>query len=634
MHYEKIFRASLIQSIAALLLAGMLLLTPALGFTSPESSRDSQIFVYGFNAYQAKEYDAAIGSMSLVLEKYPETPLRDMAMFWLARSYYRAGKRDQAARQMAQFLREYPNSPLKGTVEGELLSLAQNYGNPVPAAASAPEVRTAPAAAAPTGEAAQVFNLEVAQYADLAVHVGPMPETVEAGALFHIPLEIVNTGNGGDRFALESGFPREFDFHFAAASAPDVPIAVTPMLAAGERFAAVAVGVIPRATPDGQRIVFPIRIASSFAREASQSREIALVAAAPVLRAVVREEKAKLLPGERIGYAISLLNVGTAAARGVTTTVSYPPQYEPVALQSFRQENRGVLVLDGLHLKSGESRNLELAFRLKDEAQAGQELSVRTDVVDDLQRRALFVSAVSVVQRVAGVTARTAAEKLVVVPGQTVSVPIVVTNTGNVRELFGIRATLPAGVTYSIAADVNRDGKRQPGEPLINYIGPLPPKEDAGIVLEMNTPPSARDGESAQVSVVFEPETAGEKPARVDLRLSYTRPVVELTMAAKGERLRPGEVSSLALTLVNRGSSTAKQVAVHSSLPGQLEVVAAEPEFTRDENGVYSWRLGDVGAGERRGIKVTYKVRAGVAVGTSVQLKHVVNYRDAVGNRY
>lgn len=90
-------------------------------------SGDSTLFIDGFNAYQKGEYSVAVDKMSKVLKEYPATPLRDMALFWLARSNYRAGNRTDAARNMSEFLKEYPEHPLKGTVEEELLSLAARY---------------------------------------------------------------------------------------------------------------------------------------------------------------------------------------------------------------------------------------------------------------------------------------------------------------------------------------------------------------------------------------------------------------------------------------------------------------------------------------------------------------------------
>ncbi|BCG45951.1 Outer membrane protein [Citrifermentans bremense] len=867
MHFYNIFRASLSKILVVLLLVALTVPAPVLAL----DSEDSQIFISGFNAYQKKEYKTAIDSMSVLLKKYPDTPLKDMAIFWLARAHYKAGHQQDAAKYMAQFLREYPDSPLKATVEDGLLSLADKYekGEPLEVTAKPAPAEKAPvagpdtaaiakaaaekaaaekaaaekaaaekaaaekaaaekaaaekaaaekaaaekaaaekvaaekvaaekaaaekaaadkaaavakiaadraaaekaaaekaaaekaaaakvaaekaaaekaaaekaaaekaaaekaaaekaaaekaaaekaaaekaaaekaaaqkvaqqktkqtkkketreqktanamrakaiaaykdvidrypgtaaaanasaklqqmgieypvaqktaASAAPQAEVTQVFNLEVAQYADLDVNFGPAAETQEAGKKFIIPLDIVNNGNGSDSFYLESGFPSEYAFHFAAAISPDTPINITPPLEVGEKFRAVAVGVMPRGAIDGQKSSFPVKIGSAFAREVSQSREITLVASAPLLRAVVKNDKTKLLPGEKVSYRISLLNIGTAAARGVTLRLNYPPQYEPVSFlpNGFRQEAKAALVLDGMQLKSGESQDFNVTFQLKEEALADQELFVRADVVNnDLDKKESFVSATSVVQKVSSVAARSTAGKLVVIPGQTVAIPLIVTNTGNARDLYLIKSTVPANASYTFFDDVNRDGKRQTNEPIINHVGPLSPKEEAYIVLEITTPVTAADGAVAAASVQFQPENATDRFASVNLQLTYSRPILELTMAAKGGRLKPGEVSSLELNCINRGTNLAKQVTLQSFLPAQLELVAADPGFARADNGVYTWRFDELGAGEKRNIKVTYRVKPGIAVGTNMQLKNLLNYQDPIGNRY
>jgi uncharacterized membrane protein len=520
---------------------------------------------------------------------------------------------------------KYPGTPAAVSASEKLRQLGVEY----------PAVQRT--VAARQGEVAQVFNLEVAQYSNVEVNVGPAPETQEVGKRFSIPIDIVNTGNGSDSFYLESGFPAEFDFHFAAASKPDTPINRTPTLAVGEKFKVVAEGTVPRGNIDGQKNSYPIKVGSTFAREVSQSKEVVLISSAPLLRAVVKTDQAKLLPGEKVSYRISLLNIGTAVARGVTLRLNYPPQYEPVNFLSagFKQETKGALVLDSIQFKSGESKDFTVTFQLKDEALAEQELFLRADVLNnDLDKKDSFVSATTVVQRVSGVAARTTAEKLVVIPGQVIAVPLIVTNTGNARDVFLIKPHVPDTASYTFFDDLNRDGKRQANEPIINHVGPLSPKEEAYVVLEISTPASANDGAVAPISVVFEPENAAAKFAAVNLQLTYSRPILELSMASKGGRLKPGEVSSLELNCVNSGSNIAKQVTLQSIIPSQLELVAADPMFFRADNGIYTWRFEELGAGEKRNIKVTYRVKPGIAVGTNMQLKNLLNYQDQIGNRY
>jgi uncharacterized membrane protein len=491
--------------------------------------------------------------------------------------------------------------------------------------------------AAVQGENAKVLSLEVGQFADLDFTISPQAQALEAGRRFSIPFEIVNLGNGSDSYYLESGFPADFNVQFAPASQPVNPINVTPQLKSGERFKAVMSLTAPRGIVDGQKAGYPIKISSGFAPDVSQSKEVKLAFSAPLLRAVLKAEKNQLLPGQKISYRLNLLNIGTSSARGVTLRLNYPPQFEPVSLipSGFKPEMKAALVLDGLQLNSGESKEFNLTFQLKEDALALQELFLRADVINgELEKRDSFLSPATVVQGVSGVNVKTSAEKLVVIPGQTLRIPIVVTNTGNVRDDFGIKPVISGKASYSFYQDLNRDGKKQDNEPVISHVGPLAPKEEAYVVLEVTTPPSEADGSNMPVSVSFEPEGDKSKTASLNLRLIYSRPVLDLVMTGKGGKVKPGEVSSFELSCTNHGSNLAKVVDVKSILPQQLAMVSADPSFSSGTDGVYTWRFEDMGSGEKRSIKITYKVKTGAVVGTNMQIKNVLKYQDLLGMNY
>lgn len=541
----------------------------------------------------------------------------------------RAALREKAIGEYKSLIDRFPGTRAAATAAAKLQDLGIVY--PVPGAVVAAAKPT------PPEKNAQVLSLEVGQFADADLTVVPVAQSLEVGKRHDIAFEVLNRGNGTDSFYLESGFPAEFGAQFADAARKEMPINLTPSLAPGEKFSGVISVTVPREFIDGQKMIYPIKIASRLDRDATQARDIMLAASAPLLRAVVKTDKGQILPGEKVVYRIALLNIGTAAAQGVTLRLNYPPQYEPVSPveAGLKQEMKAALVLDGIRLASGESRELEVAFQLKDEAIAQQELLLRADVFNtELQTRDSFISASSFVKPVSGVAVRTNSDKLVVIPGQSIAVPLVVTNTGNVREDFLIKPQLPPNVTYTFYQDINRDGIRQSNEPIINHVGPLAPKEESYVILDLATPSTEADGAGATVAMAFEPESDKAKSATANLRLVYSRPVIELAMTGKGGRLKPGEVSSFELNFTNHGSSMAKAVELQSVLPADLELVASEPSFGRAKNGDYLWKFDELGAGEKRVIKVTFRVKAGTAVGRSIQVKNVLNYQDQLGNRY
>jgi len=839
-----------------------------------QETEDSQVFIAGFNAYQQKDYATSIEKMNEVLQKYPDTPLRDMALFWLARSYFKAGNQQEAARHLSQFSKEYPDNPLKNTVEDELLTLTARYekGEKLPAgppltkqpdrlavqkakgeeeqaaavkaeeakraaataesarvaalkqaeehaaaekkelmrvdaakaeqerialktaarenaeeqrvaaiksvearktaeqaeqqriaaaraeeaklaaaadaeqarlaAAKAEETLRAEAAAetariaaqkaeterlaqvqaekeraaqaeaeiarmntlkdeesrlaekkvaeekvkaaksayrekaidqyktiiekypastaavtaaaklrelgvavalpvhaveAPLPENAQVLRLEVAQFAGFEFNLLARPDAFTVGKPIAVPFEVVNRGNGNDSFYLESGFPADFKARFTSAAAPDVAISQTPELAPGETFAGGINLVIPPGSIDGFRIMHPVKAASRLMAEASQSREVKLVASAPLLRAVLRTEKTKPLPGDKIVYRIAILNVGSTAAQDVTFRLNFPPQLEPVdySAAGFRQEMKSALVADGLQVKSGESREFSVTFQLKDDSLSGQELSTRAELINNrLKTTAAFVSNMSYVESQRSIFVRTGSDRLVAIPGQIITIPFVVTNTGNIREKFKIASVVTGVQDTVVFNDLNRDGIRQSSEPAINEIGPLAPREEASVGIEIRTPIRAADGSQGSVQVTFVSEGDATRSASGATQLTYSKPVLKMVMAGRDGRLKPGDVASFDLTITNTGSNLARVVELQSAWPEQLELVAAEPATSAVSNGTIIWRFKETGAGEKRSIKVSFRVKPGTGVGTAIQVKNFLTYEDQLGNRY
>ena len=840
----KLCRTILIRLFIAVVIISTLLV-PA-GFC--QETEDSQIFIAGFNAYQQKDYPSAIAKLNEVLAKYPDTSLRDMALFWLARSYFRNGNQLDAARVMSQVSKEYPDNPLKATVEEDLLNLVARYekGEKLPAgtppvkvaeeqaarkakaeqehlaiarkeqeriaaeklkaeqariaaakaeqerlaqekaakekamaqgeqqrlaaakaeaerktaekerlaaaqveqermaarkadeerqaaevarhrqqqeriaaekaAADAEAARLAAArkeqerlAAAQTekerqakqreaeekaraakaalrekaiaqyksiienypestaagtavaklkelgiavamppkgaveqkpeeqAENAQVLKLQVAQFAGFEFNLLAKPQPYDVARRISVPFEIVNRGNGKDSFNLESGFPAEFKAGFAAASAPDQPISQTPIMAPGESFKGIVTLTIPATSIDGLRITHPVKAVSRFMGEATQSREVTLIAAAPLLRAVLKTDTTQPLPGEKIKYHVAVLNVGSTAARNVTFRLNFPPQFEPLdySAAGFKQEAQSVLVLDGMQVKSGESREFIVTFRLKDDSLAGQELLCRAELVNNpLKTSAAFISNASFVKPHRGITVRTDASRLVAIPGQTVTIPLVVTNTGNIREKFKIASLVKGAQPATIYHDLNRDGVRQANEPAVTEIGPLEPKEEASLVVEIKTPRNASDGSEGDIQVSLATDREAAHAATVSARLIYSRPVLQMAMVGRDEHPRPGEVASFDLTITNRGSNIARVVELQSVWPEQLDLIAAEPANSSANAGNVLWKFNELGAGEKRTIKVSFRVKAGTGVGTNIHVRNVLSYEDQLGNRY
>jgi hypothetical protein len=836
--FFRYFRPASVKALIGVFLLASLLATPAYSV----DTKDSQIFIAGFNAYLKRDYQSAIENLSEVLEKYPDTSLRDMAILWLSRAYFKAGNQKESARYMAQFYKEYPDSPLKATVEDEINELVAKYQREEPAVAqqtskavvapasgtvepaatdagktsqdetariaaekaasektelervaaakaeadrkaaekvalekgevarlaaekaasekaelervaaakaeadrkvsekialekdeaarrliaekaasektelervatakaeddrkaaeklalekaeagrsmaasaakqkeleasrslrgqaiaeykavvdSYPGTQAAanatkrlkglgidyPAAAVtkvatmvPADENSSVLSVEVDRQSVVEFILAAAQQTVEVGKRVAVPFEVINRGNSPDTFIFESGLPKEYKADFIAAAAPDRPLTRTPQLLPGERFNGMVQFEMPAMSIDGERKLFPVKVLSEADGLTSQSRPIRLIAMAPILRAIIKTDATQVSPGERIPYKLVLLNVGSAAAKEVSLNIAFPPQYEPVDSTSagLKPDGSNTLVMNGLQLAPGESREISFVMKLKESALAKEELFLHADMTNTaLNRTDKFVSTAVEVKSVSGFTLQANTEKVIAGPGQTVSVLLSVTNTGNVRDDFVIKPLQAGSLNYSFYLDKNRDGVRQPGEPSVTHVGPLAPREVANLILEITTSASEKDGVAVPLSIVLDSVSDPSKKASANVTLVYSRPVLNMTVAGKGGKIRPGEVNSFELTCVNVGSSMAKMVDVRSSLPDQLELVASEPVVASKINGEYSWRFDELGSGEKRKISVSYRIKPGTAVGTSLALKNIIKYQDQAGNSY
>lgn len=490
---------------------------------------------------------------------------------------------------------------------------------------------------APLPENAQVLRLEVAQFAGFEFNLLSRADAFTVGKPVTVPFEVINRGNGRDTFQLESAFPAEFKARFASLGEPTAAISQTPELGPGESFKGVINLTIPPASIDGLRIIHPVKVASRLMSEASQSREVKLVASAPLLRAVLRTENTKPLPGDKVVYRIAVLNVGSTTAQDVTFRLNYPPQLEPLdhVAAGFRQEQKSALVFDGLQVNSGESREFSVTFQLKDDSLAGQELSTRADLINNpLKTTGAFVSNVAYVEALRNIVVRTGSERMVAIPGQTISVPFIVTNSGNIREKFKIASNVTGAQDAVIFNDINRDGIRQASEPVITEIGPLAPREEANVVVEIKTPKTAADNSQGNVQISFISEGDTTRSGSGSTQLGYSRPVLKMLMAAQNGRLKPGDIASFDLNITNHGSNLARVVELQSAWPEQLELVASEPGTSEAKNGAIIWRFKELGAGEKRTIKVSFRVKPGTGVGTAIQVRNILTYEDQLGNRY
>lgn len=734
------------------------------------------VFISGFTAFMNQDYRTSVDRMDSFLRKHPDTQLRDVALFWLARAQFRLGDREEAAKNMALFFRDYPDNPLRSAVEEELAALARAYATegkpPLPdsgpvvtakneqvvhengpaqsvgtarvrslsssnqpthpekerlpaksetiprtsitskqvdsinpakeepcpveivprktlvarkdkkrsgrrikaknpsleqkalaeyrsikekypgsrAAAiaeqrlkkfgkqqTAPEMTaTAPDKTRRVEMSPRFVDLRVSQFAEADLSVSRYNETIPVGSTVQVPFQVMNRGNAPDAFLLQTAFPPEFKAAFSSAGNPGAAITATSQLAAGESFHGLMTLTIPSSMVDGQKATHPVKIVSRFDPGVSISRNIPVSARAPLLRLVARPDREQVAPGEKVSYRMALLNIGSAPAKKVSITLSYPSQYEPTGPLSggTKRDSKSFIVSEDIEIASGESKEFNIEFRLRADALAEQELFCRAVVENlELRTRETFVSPTAKVQRVSSVAARAVTTGMRALPGQKIVIPFTIINTGNGRESFTLKPAIPTAVRYAFLRNAG-EGARQHEQPVAGTLGPLYPGEEASLRLELHAPENAPDNTDSIITVTIAPERNPEQSSILSFRLLFSRPIVQMEVRGGTGSLKPGEISHLRMSIVNNGSSMAKEVEVQSVVPDGIEIVGAEPGLSMERDHGKLWLFPELGPGEKRNIVLAYRVKPGIAAGTNLRIETMVRYRDQKGNQY
>ncbi len=411
-------------------LIGMLMLLTGAGFAVSADEDDSLLFVEAFTAYQKKDYLLAIEKIGYLNQQFPDTPLRDVALLLLARAGYKSGDNELAAKSINQFNADFSANPLRTTIEEDIASLgvrlqkgeklapnkafqtaARKVRNDVLAQeraiaekreqerlakARAEQERIAREKAEAERKERERLAAEKAAKESIKVAIS-FPEgsrTIEAGENGRLPFEIVSRSKGREEFLLETSAAPEFAAQLNSAAQPDQQVSRI-VLAPGETFKGIVSFRMPADRVDGHRSSVAVRATSATYRDVVHSRENLVVASAPLVRVVGKPLSPRPAAGEQFRYRISVLNLGTLAAQGLTARIVLPPQLDPAGSPTagYRPEPQGAAFTIAT-LETGTLQELILDVKVRQDARSGQELRPQIEVINGkLQRKEIFPAA-------------------------------------------------------------------------------------------------------------------------------------------------------------------------------------------------------------------------------------------------
>lgn len=365
---------------------------------------DSSLFMEAFNAFQRKDYLFSAEKLNQLNQYFPDSPLRDVSLLMLARSQQRAGENEAAGRSINQFSAEFGASTLASSVDESLLTLGKRQkagekllpnrhlqiaANKVrndqlaiqrAAAERAERERLAAERAERERLAREKAEAERREHERLAaikaardairfsIELADGELLAESGAVTAIPFKLVNHGIGNEEFTLEGVFPAGLHGNLAPADGSTktlTKISLQPK----EGFSGVLTFTMPGDRVDGSRLGLAIKATSVKFTELVQTKELQILAQAPLLRAVARLQHPTAAVGAKLSYRVSVLNVGSKPAKEVDLRVTLPAQLKLTAAgDGCWIENEQLAACRISSIENGHLSERTLAVTVRDKA--------------------------------------------------------------------------------------------------------------------------------------------------------------------------------------------------------------------------------------------------------------------------
>ncbi|GAM10641.1 hypothetical protein OR1_02930 [Geobacter sp. OR-1] len=367
----------------------------AYSYQSPEA----QNFMSGFNSFKNKDYRTAIKQLATLLEQ-PESQLRELALVFLARAYFKDGNTDESAYLLHLWKQEFPDSSLRTTLEQDLLRetakidiatilakkeqerIARERAEQERLAAikaeeerKAREMAEAERIAREKAAAERLANHKAAIYATVSTPklLLSLPSNdleAVAGKEMSVLLTVTNPGILPDSFALAAAFPSGWQAHFEV---DGKQAEKTAEIAPGSSVSAMLRIKPPKTILEGQQLSLPIRLTSQIAGDRPISSEIAMVASAPIVRAVVKKVDSVDGDSARAQCQVSVLNVGSADASTLNIKLTHSASHvpEPAGSAPFSIVSGGAIKIGQLNLASGGLQEFLINFKVKDSNNKG-----------------------------------------------------------------------------------------------------------------------------------------------------------------------------------------------------------------------------------------------------------------------
>jgi uncharacterized repeat protein (TIGR01451 family) len=550
---------------AALLLAPF---TPALNVNANALSlaqQDSDIpsdaeqamFTKGQNLYNQGRYDQSVTVLQDFLKTYPRSIITDLTLLWLGRSYMQLGKLKEAE-QIGQRLHAIKDTPFADIYDGELETARTEAG-------SRPVTPASNVVATKTPETKPPASRPVARkIPDAKPTPTPTPRLVRDNTTVKPPVtkpspQLIASAKSPTRKSPETSRPVKQPV------VTPTPTPTTTQLAASEVTSPIRRGIRP-----GRRVLNkpPVIQPDAVAGQSTASSAIAK-------RPAITNNPPRPTQQQRTSVAAN--NPPRPTPTPITPVVRPTPAYTaPPITTPVRTPEIAMNTSPNTSTSTNESSQLQ--------SSGGLSLTVKQvpNLVLALRSNAEFAQ-----------------------PGQSVQLPLTVTNTGNKEDQFRLETDLPAEYQPSFSLAQSGSGTELP----IFVTPQLTRGSSIEVMLNLRVPETASDGQQLKFFVRAASQADYQVLKVADGSINVVAASLSAATNVSDSSVMPGETFTQTITVKNAGSSPAKQTRADFVFNPNFELVSANPSpinYDRPSRTAV-WSLGDLSSRGSRDISVTLR---------------------------
>jgi uncharacterized repeat protein (TIGR01451 family) len=192
-------------------------------------------------------------------------------------------------------------------------------------------------------------------------------------------------------------------------------------------------------------------------------------------------------------------------------------------------------------------------------------------------------------------------------PGQTVRLPLTVTNSGNKEDQFRLETDLPA--EYQPAFNLAGGPSAESGLPIL-VTPQLARGSSVDVVLNLRVPETATDGQQRRFFVRAASQADYQIMRIADGSINVVAPALAATSNVSQASVMPGDTFNQTIVVRNGGSTPARSSRADFVFNPNFELVSASPSPVAYDatSRTAIWSLGDLGGRDAREINV--KLRA------------------------